>query len=410
MLVETKTQDYYLKLEERYGAFNYHPLPVVIQKGQGVNLWDVEGKKYLDFLAAYSAVNQGHCHPRITEAVINQVQKLTLTSRAFHNDKLGLYEKFICETFGYERILPTNTGVEACETGIKLARRWGYKVKGIEENKAAVVFPEGNFWGRTIAAISASTDPTSFKHFGPYVPEFYKIPYNDLCSLEEILSSNPNICAFMCEPIQGEAGVIIPDKGYLRGVRDLCTKYNVLWIADEVQTAMGRTGKLIACDHEGVKPDILCLGKALSGGIMPVSAVLSSSEVILTIRPGEHGSTFGGNPLACAVAMEAIQVVLDENLCENALQRGKELRDALIKIDSSRITAVRGKGLMNALVIKPKDGITAWDVCLKMMDLGLLAKTTHQHIIRLTPPLCITKEEIREAAQIIEEAVMWFGD
>ncbi|MCS6979434.1 MAG: ornithine--oxo-acid transaminase [Flavobacteriales bacterium] len=396
----------YFDLEHRFGAFNYHPLPVVLERGEGVYVWDVEGRRYLDFLAAYSAVNQGHCHPRIIRRLVDQAQKLTLTSRAFHHNLLGLYEKYLCELLGYERLLPMNTGVEACETAVKLARHWGYRVKGVPENKAAVVFAEGNFWGRSIAAISASSDPLSYTDFGPYVPEFYKIPYDDPEALENILRENPHIVAFMCEPIQGEAGVILPETGYLKAVREICSRYKVLWIADEVQTGLGRTGKLLACDHEDVKPDILCLGKALSGGVMPVSAVLSSSEVMLTLKPGEHGSTFGGNPLACAVAMEAVQVVVDENLSANAEARGRELREALVRIDSSRISAVRGKGLMNALVIRPKGGITAWEVCLKMMELGLLAKPTHHHTIRLTPPLCITRAQVEEAAHIIRTALL----
>lgn len=399
---------YYLDLEERYGAFNYHPLPVVLERGEGVYVWDVEGRRYLDFLAAYSAVNQGHCHPRIVQALTEQACRLTLTSRAFHNDKLGPYEKYLCELLGFERLLPMNTGVEACETAVKLARHWGYRVKGVPENKAAVVFAEGNFWGRSIAAVSASTDPLSYTDFGPYVPEFYKIPYDDPEALENILASNPNIVAYMCEPIQGEAGVIIPEEGYLKAVRELCTRYNVLWIADEVQTGLGRTGKLLACEHEGVKPDIVCLGKALSGGMLPVSAVLTSSEVMLTLKPGEHGSTYGGNPLACAVAMAAVQVILDEDLCANAEVRGRQLREALVRIDSSRISAVRGRGLMNALVIRPKGGVTAWEVCLRMMEMGLLAKPTHEHTIRLSPPLTITEEQMAEAARIIREAVLSF--
>ncbi|MCS6981975.1 MAG: ornithine--oxo-acid transaminase [Flavobacteriales bacterium] len=405
--IQTKA---FIDLEHRFGAFNYHPLPVVLERGEGVYVWDVEGRRYLDFLAAYSAVNQGHCHPRIVQALVTQAQKLTLTSRAFHNNLLGPYEEFICTLFGYERMLPANTGVEACEAAVKLARHWGYRVKKVPENKAAVVFAEGNFWGRSIAAVSASTDPLSYSDFGPFVPEFYIIPYDDLNALEDILKKNSHVVAFMCEPILGEAGVIIPEEGYLRGVREICSRYNVLWIADEVQTGLGRTGRMIACEHEGVKPDILCLGKALSGGVYPVSAVLTSSEVMLTLKPGEHGSTYGGNPLACAVAMEALKVILDEDLCANAAARGEQLRRELVRIDSRRISAVRGKGLMNALVIRPKDGITAWEVCLKMMELGLLAKPTHQHTIRLSPPLCITEDQMAEAARIIREAILSFGD
>lgn len=398
-----------MELEHEYGASNYHPLPVVIARAKGVEMWDCEDKRYLDFLSAYSAVNQGHCHPKIIAALTEQAQKLTLTSRAFHNDLLGQYAKFVCNYFGYERMLPMNSGVEACESAVKLARRWGYDVKGIEENKAKIVFVEGNFWGRSIAAVSASTDPSSYKGFGPYVPGFELIPYNDLAALEQALE-DPNVAAFMCEPIQGEAGVIIPDEGYLTAVSRLCKEKNVLFIADEVQTGIARSGKLLACDHEGVKPDILVLGKALSGGVYPVSCVLSSAEVILTIKPGEHGSTFGGNPLACAVAMAALQVVQDEKLAENADRMGKLLRKKLVEIESTRINAIRGRGLLNAIDIRPKNGVTAWDVCLKMKENGLLAKPTHDTIIRLAPPLVITEAQVLEAADIIRDSILSFDN
>lgn len=396
-----------IELEDQYGAHNYHPIPVVIERASGVEMWDCEGKHYYDFLSAYSAVNQGHCHPRIIRALTEQALRLTLTSRAFHNDKLGEYAEFICNYFGFERMLPMNTGVEACETAVKLARRWGYTVKGIEENKARIVFAEGNFWGRSIAAISSSTDPSSYKNFGPYVSGFDLVPYNDIEALRSALT-NPDVAAFMCEPIQGEAGVVIPDEGYLTEVRRLCTENNVLFIADEVQTGIARTGKLLACDHEGIRPDILVLGKALSGGVYPVSCVLASSEIILTVKPGEHGSTYGGNPLACAVATEALRVVADENLAENAEKMGQILRKRLVEIESSRISAVRGLGLLNAVVIRPKNGVTAWDVCMKMKELGVLAKPTHDHIIRLAPPLCITAEQIHDAADRIAEAILSF--
>lgn len=396
---------YYIQLEEQYGAFNYHPIPVVLERGEGVYLWDVEGRRYFDFLSAYSAVNQGHCHPRIIAALNNQAQKLTLTSRAFHNNLLGEYEKFMCETLGFDRILPMNTGVEGGETAIKLARKWGYSEKGIAENKARVVFVEGNFWGRTIAAISSSTDQSSTGGFGPFVPNFDIVPYNDLHALENALR-DPHVAAFMFEPIQGEAGVIIPDEGYLRGVRELCNRYNVLMIADEVQTGLGRTGRMLACDHEGVKPDILILGKALSGGVLPVSAVLASHEVMLTLKPGEHGSTFGGNPLACAVAMEAMKVLMEEKLSENAQTLGIQFRERMRGIKSSLITSVRGKGLLNAIVIKPFDnGKTAWDVCLRLKENGVLAKQTHRHIIRFAPPLVINRQQLHEACDIIEQTI-----
>lgn len=395
-----------INLENKYGAHNYHPLPVVLEKGEGVFVWDTDGKQYFDFLSAYSAVNQGHCHPKIIQALVNQSSILTLTSRAFHNNVLGEYEKFICEFFGYERVLPMNTGVEGGETAIKLARKWGYMHKGIPENKAKIIFVEGNFWGRTIAAISSSTDPSSTHGFGPFLPGYEIIPYNDLHALEKAVK-DPHVAAFMFEPIQGEAGVIVPDNGYLKGVYDLCKKNNVLMIADEVQTGIGRTGRLLACDHENVKPDILILGKALSGGVLPVSAVLSSDEIMLVIKPGEHGSTFGGNPLACKVAMAALQVIKDENLSENAEKLGIVFRQRMRAIKSPLITAVRGKGLLNAIVIQPfGNGKTAWDVCLQLKENGLLAKQTHRHIIRFAPPLVITEDQIHQCCDIIESTIL----
>lgn len=407
MTIDKISSAHAIELEHHYGADNYHPLPIVLERAKGVEMWDCEGKRYLDFLSAYSAVNQGHCHPKIIGALTEQAQKLTLTSRAFHNDLLGRYAKFVCEYFGFERMLPMNSGVEACETAVKLARRWGYDVKGIPENQAKIIFVEGNFWGRSIAAISSSTDPSSFKGFGPYVSGFEIIPYNNIPALEKALA-DPNVAAFMCEPIQGEAGVVIPDDGYLSTVSRLCKEKNVLFIADEVQTGIARSGKLLACDHENVKPDILVLGKALSGGVYPVSCVLSSSEVILTVKPGEHGSTFGGNPLACAVAMAALQVVKEEELAANAEKMGTLLRKKLVEIESSRINAIRGRGLLNAIDIRTKNGVSAWDVCLKMKELGLLAKPTHDTIIRLAPPLVINEAQVLEAAAIIEEAILFF--
>jgi ornithine--oxo-acid transaminase len=391
-------------LEDKYGAHNYHPIPVVLTKGEGVYVWDVDGNRYYDFLSAYSAVNQGHCHPKIIAAMAEQAAKLTLTSRAFYNDVLGKYEKFMTELFGYDKLLPMNTGVEGGETAIKLARRWGYEVKGIEKNKAKVIFAEGNFWGRTLAAVSSSNDPSSYNGYGPYMPGFDLIPYNDLVALEKAISDS-NVAAFMVEPIQGEAGVVVPHEGYLKGVSELCKKYNVLFIADEVQTGIARTGKMLACDHEHVKPDILVLGKALSGGTMPVSAVLASNEIMLTIKPGEHGSTYGGNPLACAVAIAAMQVVIDEKLSENAERLGAILRAGLSEINSDRVTAVRGKGLLNAIVIKEKDGVDAWQVCIKLKERGLLAKPTHGDIIRFAPPLVINEEQLKECIQIIKETI-----
>jgi len=390
----------YLALEEKYGAHNYHPLPVVLERGEGVYLYDVDGKQYFDFLSGYSAVNQGHCHPAIIEALQKQASKLTLTSRAFHNNLLGEYEKYITDYFGYDKVLPMNTGVEGGETAIKLARRWGYNVKGIAENKAKIIFAEGNFWGRTLAAISSSTDPSSFKGFGPYMPGFGLVPYNNLVALEEALKDK-EVAAFMVEPIQGEAGVVIPDDGYLKAVRDLCDKYHVLFIADEIQTGLARTGKMLACDHENVKPDILILGKALSGGTLPISAVLASNEIMMQILPGEHGSTYGGNPLACAVAIKSLEVLKSERMAENAEKMGERLRAGLANLNSPFITTIRGKGLLNAIVIKHENPDASWDLCLHLKDLGLLAKPTHGDKIRFAPPLIITEKQIDEAVAII---------
>ena len=392
-----------MQLENDFGAHNYHPLPVVLERGEGVYVWDCEGKKYFDFLSAYSAVNQGHCHPKIINALINQSKKLTLTSRAFYNSALGPYEKFICDLFDYDKVLPMNTGVEGGETANKLARKWGYLKKGIPENKARIIFAKGNFWGRTLAAISSSDDPLSYKDFGPYMPGYDLIPYNDLEALETELKDF-NVAAFMVEPIQGEAGVVVPDEGYLEGVRRLCDKYNVLFIADEVQTGIGRTGKLLASDYENAKPDLLILGKALSGGVFPVSAVLANNEVMMCIKPGEHGSTFGGNPLACAVAQAALEVIIEENLAENAYNLGEYFREELNKFikDSPIVKLVRGKGLLNAIVINDtEESNTAWNLCLEMKNNGLLAKPTHGNIIRFAPPLTINKNQLDKCIKII---------
>ncbi len=407
-MLTTATAEF-IELEERYNAHNYHPLPVVLERGKGIHLWDVEGKQYIDFLSAYSAVNQGHCHPRIVQALTEQAQKLTLTSRAFHNNLLGQYAEFITQYFGYERVLPMNTGVEGGETALKLARRWGYDVKGIADNEAKIVFVEGNFWGRTLAAISSSTDPGAFRGFGPYMPGYITVPYNDLAALEAAFQ-DPNVAGFMFEPIQGEAGVVVPDSDYIPGIRALCDRYRVLMIADEVQTGIARTGRLLCCDHAGVKPDILVLGKALSGGVLPVSAVLSSDEVILNIKPGQHGSTFGGNPLACAVAMEALRVVTDENLADNATKMGRIFREQMRELQQQRpdlVTAVRGMGLLNAVVInEAEESDTAWNICLRMAENGLLAKPTHGNIIRFAPPLVICESEMMEACAIIRAAII----
>lgn len=391
--------------EDKYGAHNYHPLPVALCRGEGVFMWDVEGRKYYDFLSAYSAVNQGHCHPKIVSALKKQADVLTLTSRAFYSDVLGEYEEIITKMFGYDKVLPMNTGVEGGETACKLARKWGYSKKKIPENQAKIVFVEGNFWGRTLSAISSSTDPTSYAGFGPFMPGFNIIPYNDLKALDEALK-DPTVCAFMVEPIQGEAGVVVPDEGYLRGVRELCTKHQVLWIADEVQTGLCRTGKLLAVDHENVLPDLLVLGKALSGGVFPVSAVLANDDVMLCIKPGEHGSTFGGNPLGCKVAIAALEILQEEKLSENAEKMGKILRSELSQLPKDVVSCVRGKGLLNAIVINKE--FDAWNVCLKLKENGLLAKPTHGDIIRLAPPLVLTEEQLHEAIHIIKESVLSF--
>jgi len=403
-MTEIKTSQMAMELEDQYGAHNYHPLPVVLAKGKGVFMWDVEGKQYFDFLSAYSAVNQGHCHPRIVNALIEQAQTLELTSRAFYNNVLGSYEKFVTGYFGYDKVLPMNTGAEGDETALKLTRKWAYKVKGIPENQAKIICCENNFHGRTITVVSMSTDPDARKDFGPFTPGFITIPYNDLAALEKALE-DPHVAGFLVEPIQGEAGVFVPDEGYLKKAYDLCKSKNVLFIADEVQTGIARTGRMLACDWEGIKPDVLILGKALSGGVYPVSAVLANNEIMLTIRPGEHGSTFGGNPIADKVAITALQVVKDEKLAENAEAMGKIFREACRKIDSPFIELVRGKGLLNAIVIRPQNGKTAWDVCMQMKENGLLAKPTHDHIIRFAPPLVITEAQILEAVEIIRKSM-----
>jgi len=395
----------YLHLEEQFGAHNYHPIPVVLERGEGVFVYDVDGKRYYDFLSGYSAVNQGHCHPRIIKALIEQAGKLTLTSRAFYNNLLGEYAKYITSYFGYNKVLPMNTGVEAVETAIKLARRWGYAVKGIEDNQAKIVVCEGNFHGRTSTVISFSTDPSSYNQFGPYMPGFEVVPYNDLVAIEKAFQDK-NITAILVEPIQGEAGVVIPDEGYLKGIRDLCTEYNVLFIADEIQTGLSRTGKMLACDHENVRPDILILGKALSGGTLPVSAVLADDEIMLNIKPGEHGSTYGGNPLACAVAIEALKVLKDEHMTEHAEAMGELLRTGLANLHSPYIKTIRGKGLLNAIVIEHNNPDASWEFCLALMENGLLAKPTHGDKIRFAPPLIITKEQVEECVAIIGKSLV----
>ncbi len=400
----------FIQKEDKFGAHNYHPLPVVLSKGKGVFVWDVEGKRYFDFLSAYSAVNQGHCHPKIVEALTTQANTMALTSRAFYNDCLGVYEEYITRYFGYDKILPMNTGAEGDETALKLCRRWGYDKKGIPENKAKIIVCEGNFHGRTITIISMSTDPDSYKGFGPYTPGFVVVPYNDINALKKELE-DPNVAGFLVEPIQGEAGVYVPDDGYLKAAYDLCKKKNVLFIADEVQTGLCRTGKMLACDHEGVRPDILILGKALSGGMYPVSAVLADDDIMLCIKPGEHGSTFGGNPIAAKVGIAALQVLKDENLAENAAKLGVLFREEMQKLVNMHemVELVRGKGLLNAVVIKPKGDKTAWDVCVAMKENGLIAKPTHQHIIRFAPPLVITKEQLLEAIEIIKKTMLQFN-
>ncbi len=394
----------FIDLEDQYGAHNYHPLPVVLNKGEGVFVWDVDGKRYYDFLSGYSAVNQGHCHPKIINALVEQAKHLTLTSRAFHSNKLGEYEKFITEYFGYDKVLPMNTGVEAVETALKLSRKWAYEVKGIHEGDAVIVTCESNFHGRTTGVIAFSTDPSSTTNFGPFTPGYISVPYNDATALEKAFQ-NKNVAAFLFEPIQGEAGVMVPDEGYLTAIRNLCTEYNVLMIADEIQTGLARTGKMLACDHEDVRPDILILGKALSGGTLPVSAVLADNEIMWTIKPGEHGSTYGGNPLACAVAIASLQVLKEEKMEENAAAMGELLRSELRKLNSPFISIVRGKGLLNAIVIKHSNSEAAWDLCLTLKENGLLAKPTHGDKIRFAPPLLINKEQLLECVEIIKKSL-----
>ena len=401
--ISSNTQQY-LELEEKYGAHNYHPLPVVLNCGEGIFLFDIDGKRYYDFLSGYSAVNQGHCHPKIIAALVEQAQKLTLTSRAFHSNLLGEYEKYITAYFGYHKVLPMNTGVEAVETAIKLCRKWAYEVKGIPANQAKIIVCDGNFHGRTVNVISFSSDSTAKNNFGPFIAGYQSIPHNDLPALEKALQDE-NVAAFLFEPIQGEAGVVVPDAGYFKGVRDLCTEYDVLMVADEIQTGLARTGKMLACDHENVRPDMLILGKALSGGVLPVSAVLCDDEVMMTIKPGEHGSTYGGNPLACAVAMTALQVLKDENLAANAEAMGNLLRSELENLNSPFISVVRGKGLLNAIVIKHSNPDAAWELCMQLKENGLLAKPTHGDKIRFAPPLVITKEQVKECVEIIEKSL-----
>lgn len=397
----------YITREGKFGAHNYHPLPVVLEKGEGVFVWDVEGKRYFDFLSGYSALSQGHCHPKIIKALTEQAQKLTLISRAFYADILGEYMEFACKFFGYDKLLPMNTGAEAVETALKLARRWGYRIKGIAPEKAKIIVCSENFHGRTITIISMSTDPSSYEDFGPYTPGFIKVQYNNVEALAEALQ-DPDVVGLLLEPIQGEAGVVVPDDGYLRQCYDLCKQHNVLFIADEIQTGIGRTGKLLACDYENIHPDILILGKALSGGVTPVSAVLANDEIMLTIAPGEHGSTYGGNPLAAAVGIAALEVVRDEYLSENAYVMGELFRSEMEKIDNPMVKQVRGKGLLNAVVTEPHDGKVAWDICLALKENGLIAKPTHDHIIRFTPPLIITREQMMEAVGIIKETFARF--
>lgn len=400
----TSSTKYYNELEEKHGAHNYHPLPVVLKKGSGVHVWDVEDKQYYDFLSAYSAVNQGHCHPKLVQAMIDQVQQLTLTSRAFQSDLLGEYAKYITDYFGYDKVLPMNTGVEAVETAIKLCRKWAYEVKGIEENKAVIIVCDGNFHGRTISVISFSNDTGAKKNFGPYTPGFISIPYSDSNALAKALT-NKNVAGFLVEPIQGEAGVLVPDEGYLAAAKKLCEEANVLFIGDEIQSGLCRTGKMLACDHENVRPDILILGKALSGGMLPVSAVLADDEIMMTIKPGEHGSTYGGNPLACKVAMAALQILKDENLAENAATLGEMLRSELAALQSKHISVIRGKGLLNAIIIKHSSKEAAWDLCMEMKKNGLLAKPTHGDRIRFAPPLVINKEQILDCVAIIGKSL-----
>lgn len=401
------TEQEYMDREAKYGAHNYHPLPVVLEKGEGIYVWDVNGKRYFDFLSAYSAVNQGHSHPKIVNAMTEQAKTLALTSRAFYNNVLGEWEEYITKYFGYDKVLPMNSGAEADETALKLCRRWGYDVKGIPADQAKIIVCENNFHGRTITIVTLSNDPSSYAGFGPFTPGFVRIPYDDIPALEEALK-DPNVAGFLLEPIQGEAGVYVPHEGYLKKAYELCKAHNVLFMADEVQTGIARTGKMLACDHEGVRPDVLILGKAISGGLMPVSCVLADDEIMMTIKPGEHGSTYGGNPIACRVSMAALQVVKDEKLAENAEKLGKIFRDRVGQIKSDMVSLVRGKGLLNAVVIAPKNGKTAWDVCLRLRDNGLLAKPTHDHIIRFAPPLVINEEQLLEAIAIIEKTLKEF--
>ena len=401
------TEQEYMDREAKYGAHNYHPLPVVLEKGEGIYVWDVNGKRYFDFLSAYSAVNQGHSHPKIVNAMTEQAKTLALTSRAFYNNVLGEWEEYITKYFGYDKVLPMNSGAEADETALKLCRRWGYDVKGIPADQAKIIVCENNFHGRTITIVTLSNDPSSYAGFGPFTPGFVRIPYDDIPALEKELK-DPNVAGFLLEPIQGEAGVYVPHEGYLKKAYELCKAHNVLFMADEVQTGIARTGKMLACDHEGVRPDVLILGKAISGGLMPVSCVLADDEIMMTIKPGEHGSTYGGNPIACKVSMAALQVVKDEKLAENAEKLGKVFRDRVGRIKSDMVALVRGKGLLNAVVIAPKNGKTAWDVCLRLRDNGLLAKPTHDHIIRFAPPLVINEEQLLEAIGIIEKTLKEF--
>lgn len=404
--MELRNAKDYIERENKFGAHNYHPIPVVLERGEGVYVWDVEGKKYFDFLSAYSAVNQGHCHPKIIQALVDQAQKLTLTSRAFYNDALGEWEEYVTRLFGYDKMLPMNSGAEADETALKLIRKWAYKVKGIPRGQAKIVVCNGNFHGRTITIISMSSDPDAYNDYGPYTPGFVNVPYNDIEALEKAFE-DPNVAGFLVEPIQAEAGVYVPEDGYLKKAAELCRKHRILFAADEVQTGLGRTGKLLACDHENVRPDILILGKAISGGALPVSCVLADNEIMLTIKPGEHGSTYGGNPVAAKVAVAALKVIEEEKLAENAEKLGKIFRKRLKSIDSELIEIVRGKGLLNAVAIKSTNGITAWDVCIALKNNGLLAKPTHEHIIRFTPPLIINEAQMEEALEIIEKT---FGE